>query len=117
MLRILYDVLERIVPALGGTGGSRDVDDGGAPGQPQGQAELPLRNAFKMTVYLLFSAAFPAEECYSSAKQVSVNYCTVCTVPAFGDGDVGFELFINSILLFYSYIIRGIDMIVVRTVV
>lgn len=70
MLRILYGVLERIVPALGGTGGVGDEENGRASGQPQGQAELTLRNAFKMTVYLLFSAAFPAEECYSSAKQV-----------------------------------------------
>lgn len=48
---------------------SADSEEGGNQPQ-QGQADLPLRNAYKMAVYLLFSAAFPSEECYSSAKQV-----------------------------------------------
>lgn len=52
----------------GGGGGAGEEAEGQL--QPQGQAELSLRNAFKMAVYLLFSAAFPSEECYSSAKQV-----------------------------------------------
>lgn len=83
-LRILHKVLQRIVPALGGDGGgggrrsARDsrrgvgADEGGEreQQQQQHQAGLSLRNAFKMAVYLIFSAAFPAEECYSSAKQV-----------------------------------------------
>eukprot|EP00903_Cladosiphon_okamuranus_P005553 g5529.t1 len=81
VLNVLHETVERIVPALGGAGsigigkssrdsrrwGSRQGEE--AQGGHQGQAELPLRNAFKMAVYLLFSAAFPSEECYSSAKQ------------------------------------------------
>lgn len=85
MLNVLHEAVERIVPALGGEGGDgkgRSAGGGGrrgshhdeeAQGSQQGQAELPLRNAFKMSVYLLFSAAFPSEECYSSAKQVCVS--------------------------------------------
>lgn len=90
VLNVLNEAVERIVPALGGVagggnnsngrgrsargggrrGGSRQDEE--AQGGQQGQAELPLRNAYKMSVYLLFSAAFPSEECYSSAKQVRV---------------------------------------------
>ena len=90
-LDILHRVLRRTTPLLGGDGAkgadagggrrsARGAGRGGVGGaageeaagqlQPQGQAELSLRNAFKMAVYLLFSAAFPSEECYSSAKQV-----------------------------------------------
>ena len=84
-LNVLHGVLRRATPLLRGDGaeyveggGLRRNTDGSRPGasgqeaqqQPQGQAELSLRNAFKMAVYLLFSAAFPSEECYSSAKQV-----------------------------------------------
>ena len=85
-MNVLHEAVERIVPALGGAGGngkgrsSRGAgrrasrQDEEAQGGQQGQAELPLRNAFKMSVYLLFSAAFPSEECYSSAKQVGGTY-------------------------------------------
>lgn len=91
-LDILHGVLQRTTPLLGGDGAesalagggrrsARGAGRGGVGGtavgeeaagqlQPQGQAGLSLRNAFKMAVYLLFSAAFPSEECYSSAKQV-----------------------------------------------
>lgn len=84
MLTVLHEAVERIVPALGGASGKgkgrsargagrrESRQDGEAQGTQQGQAELSLRNAFKMSVYLLFSAAFPSEECYSSAKQVCV---------------------------------------------
>lgn len=84
MLNILHEAVARIVPELGGEGGSakgrrsargagrgdRWDKEGEGDHQQQGQADLPIRNAFKMSVYLLFSAAFPSEECYSSAKQV-----------------------------------------------
>lgn len=85
-MSVLHDAVERTVSALekrgrrrgngrsGGRGrGSIEGDGGEGSSQQQqqhGQAELPLRNAFKMSVYLLYSAAFPSEECYSSAKQV-----------------------------------------------
>lgn len=90
-MNILHEAVKRIVRALevgsggghgrgrrsarrgGGRGGGRGgAEDQEGEGSQQGQAELPLRNAFKMSVYLLFSAAFPSEECYASAKQVRV---------------------------------------------
>lgn len=87
VLHVLHDVLRKIVSALGGgtnavgngrrsaRGNQRSADSEEGGYQPQqGQADLPLRNAYKMAVYLLFSAAFPSEECYSSAKQV-VDRC------------------------------------------
>ncbi|CAM9483812.1 unnamed protein product [Scytosiphon promiscuus] len=82
VLEILHESVKRTVSALGEESGARNTRGGrgrrsdhgeqeeGAQ-RAQGQAELPLRNAFKMSVYLLFSAAFPSEECYSSAKQVT----------------------------------------------
>lgn len=104
-MNVLHEAIRRIVPALGGgsgggggsgngngrgrrsargtgstggTGGSGGGDDHeGKGGNQQGQAELPLRNAFKMSVYLLFSAAFPSEECYASAKQVRARCCSL----------------------------------------
>lgn len=93
VMNVLHEAVGRIAPALGGEGGNgkggRSARGGGRRGSrqdeeaqssQQGQAELPLRNAFKMSVYLLFSAAFPSEEYYSSAKQVCVppkyQYCS-----------------------------------------
>lgn len=69
-----------------GNGDGKEGGEGQQHQQRQGQASLSLRNALKMAVYLLFSAAFPAEECYSSAKQVLccctyAGYWLCCILP------------------------------------
>jgi condensin complex subunit 1 len=66
VLVVLTDALGKLVPLLGGQG---QVRGRAGQGQGQGQASLALRNAFKMCVYLLFSASWAAEGVYSSAKQ------------------------------------------------
>ncbi|CBN77248.1 conserved unknown protein [Ectocarpus siliculosus] len=103
VLSVLHDTVERTVSALekrgrrgngrnGGRGWGSIEGDGGEGSRQQqqqqqqhGQAELPLRNAFKMSVYLLYSAAFPSEECYSSAKQTA----GLTKQPAKGKGSRG----------------------------
>ncbi|CAM9236529.1 unnamed protein product [Pylaiella littoralis] len=96
VMNTLHEAIKQIVRALegghgGGDGRGRRSAQGGSGedqqegGNQQGQAELPLRNAFKMSVYLLFSAAFPSEECYASAKQTAV----LSKQPAKGKGSRG----------------------------
>lgn len=83
MINTLTKLINRIVPALSGGGatGSRGGrrgtaaaasgdDDAEESGQALGLASLTLRNSYHMAIYLLFSAAYPAEEIFSSLKQV-----------------------------------------------
>ncbi|CAN0122542.1 unnamed protein product, partial [Discosporangium mesarthrocarpum] len=82
VLKVLQEELRRIVPRLGGedslgtTSGRRwnpRSSHAGAgdhvEGEEQGQAPLPLRNAFKMAVYLLFSVSSSSEGAYANAKE------------------------------------------------
>lgn len=94
VLYILDQLMRRIVSALGGNEredatfgrGSHHslrasaIGKDGETGAPQGQAPLELRNAFQMTVYLLFAAAYPAEEVYSNSKQVRSGFFFGCVL-------------------------------------
>lgn len=77
VLTILHRTLKSVVPLLGGgsTTGGRNSSKRGANSQSavvsnsNDSTTGDLRNAFKMAVFLLFSAAWRAETVYNSAKQ------------------------------------------------
>lgn len=59
------------MPLLGGRGCPDDYEkDRGGPEKIQGLASLDLRNAFKIAVYLLYSASYPAEDIYSRTQVI-----------------------------------------------
>lgn len=61
------------MPLLGGGGSSDDYEkDHSGSEKIQGLASLDLRNAFKIAMYLLYSASYPAEDIYSSTQVVLV---------------------------------------------